>query len=517
MPNSKVVSSVQESIDFLGTMYRNKITPGPLILTKNNTQPSDILDSDNVAEYNKEHPHERIDVFNNTWQHLLQNYSTLYSFNVTKHASDVSAALIEYIGNHVKLVPSTIAMPPISVPTGPPKAVLSELDWFTFWATSITSGQTRKASKAVQLFDDMMPVVSHSLHAVIVESRATDIEIHNLRIIDDFVNLHVEIDEVIDQCTALTEEVNRTGGFISGTTRIDISNARIHEPDKSAPPTAPGVVETLFLWYDQANGIAKAFVRYGASTVFMWYDPTLSRKTNLALMSSTVLTATMILMPKKTVGGLVAVIASTIRSGLIVADTGKQAATVMMSIVKDVAKRAGQATWEVAKGTGQAAWENGKGIVTAIPTYLVSIVGSTMKFMIMVAVKHPIGVPVLLVGLSIGGMVTERTYKFIYITVPSSLSPDDKEHITRATVNVLRGAASLVGSSGEVLEEVSESIKDAIVQTKATIGSAAFGYTAAAFLGVAVSLYIGLESNRQKSATAKKPAKQPVVKKRRLK
>jgi hypothetical protein len=97
-------------------------------------------------------------------------------------------------------------------------------------------------------------------------------------------------------------------------------------------------------------------------------------------------------------------------------------------------------------------------------------------------------------------MVTERTYRFLYITAPASLSPDDKEHITRAAVNLVRGAASLVGSSGEVLEEVSESIRDAIVQTKATIGSAAFGYTFAAFLGTAVSLYIGLESNRMKSA-----------------
>jgi hypothetical protein len=197
----------------------------------------------------------------------------------------------------------------------------------------------------------------------------------------------------------------------------------------------------------------------------------------------------MVIMPKKTVGWLVAVIASTLRSGLIVTDRGKQVATAMMPIMKDVSKRA-----------GQAVWENGKGVAIAIPTYIVSLVGSTMKFMVTVAVKHPISFSVLTAGISIGGMVSERIYTFLYIKAPESISDEDAEHVTRAFVHVLRGGASVLGTTGEVLEEVSESIKDAIVQTKATIGSAAFGYTFAAFLGVAVSLYIGLESNRMKSA-----------------
>jgi hypothetical protein len=204
----------------------------------------------------------------------------------------------------------------------------------------------------------------------------------------------------------------------------------------------------------------------------------------------------MVIMPKKIVGGLVAVIASTLNSGLVVVDVGKQAATVMMPIVKDVAVTVGRATWE-----------GGKDIVRAVPTYLVSMVGSPMKFILTVAVKHPIGFGVLTAGISISVMVTERIYTFLYVNVPESLSDEDAEHVTRAFINVLRGGASVLGSGGEVLEEVAESIRDAIVQTKATLGSAAFGYTTAAFLGVAVSLYIGLESNRMKSAKGRPPAK----------
>ena len=92
----------------------------------------------------------------------------------------------------------------------------------------------------------------------------------------------------------------------------------------------------------------------------------------------------------------------------------------------------------------------------------------------------------------------------MYVKMPKSFSDEDSEHVARSLVHLLRGGASVVGTAGEVVEEVSESIRDAIVQTKATIGSAAFGYTAAAFLGVAVSLYVGLESNRIKSRPAKR-------------
>jgi hypothetical protein len=230
-------------------------------------------------------------------------------------------------------------------------------------------------------------------------------------------------------------------------------------------------LETLTVWYDKANDMAKGFISGAGSLVFMWYDPSLPKMHHIAVTTASAVTATFVVYPKQSVTAgttLLAAVAMTVQSGLEITAAHIDPRAVVSASMPYVQS-------------------GGK--------YMVSnIAGPGMKYIF----EHKMSS----IGFSLGIMLTERSYTFLYLYLPKH--GDRFEPIVENAADTLVSFTNTTKHVNEIAEELSSAVKDSITEAKQRFGSYATGSIVIGIAGLAVTAFFSYSDK-------------PQVKKRRLK